>query len=56
MSVQGVCHVCENALAEYTCTQCGGVVCETHYDEATSTCVACATTGGGRVDEDDVQS
>ena len=55
MSFQGVCQVCESALADRTCDQCGAFVCDRHFDADTGVCVSCASRirGGDDVGGDD---
>ncbi|MFA9517407.1 hypothetical protein ACERIT_09355 [Halopenitus sp. H-Gu1] len=50
MSLETLCQICETALAEHHCSQCGALVCTTHYDEETGFCTECAATmrGGGQ--------
>ncbi|MFB6073337.1 MAG: hypothetical protein ABEJ88_10285 [Halobacterium sp.] len=42
MSVSGLCSICENAQARFTCDRCGAVVCQAHYDADTGFCTECA--------------
>lgn len=41
MSRSSLCQVCEAAIADQNCRQCGALVCSTHYDEATGLCTEC---------------
>lgn len=56
MSVSGLCGVCENATAEYSCTHCGQLVCQRHYDEGSHLCAECDSQlrGSGRSDPEDL--
>ncbi|MFB6143313.1 MAG: hypothetical protein ABEJ30_08250 [Halorientalis sp.] len=48
MSVSANCEVCTVGEAHHTCTRCGQLVCERHYDEETGFCTEClAEVGGG---------
>jgi hypothetical protein len=40
MSVEGLCRVCESAVAEHRCRR--SLVCATHYDRETGLCTGCA--------------
>lgn len=42
MSVQGLCQICESAIANYQCRRCGALVCSAHYDEERGLCTECA--------------
>lgn len=42
MSVETVCEICERNQGQYTCSQCGRVVCERHYDTSEGLCEECA--------------
>lgn len=42
MSVSGLCQICEDARARYTCKTCGAAVCEAHFDSGASLCTECA--------------
>ncbi|WP_181684940.1 zinc finger HIT domain-containing protein [Halorhabdus salina] len=49
MSVAGLCTVCGNQGAEYTCDRCGSLVCDRHYEPSVGFCVECAgEVSGGR--------
>ncbi|WP_135663840.1 zinc finger HIT domain-containing protein [Halorhabdus rudnickae] len=49
MSATGLCAVCGEGNAEYTCDRCGSLVCERHYEPSLGYCVECAgEVGGGR--------
>ncbi|MFB6108248.1 MAG: zinc finger HIT domain-containing protein [Haloplanus sp.] len=55
MSTTTICQVCENAVARYSCSQCGASVCTEHYDAELGLCATCASRargggGGGRGD------
>ena len=50
MSVSGLCQICEEREAEYTCDNCGRVVCGEHYDEDSGLCTECAREAHGRRD------
>jgi hypothetical protein len=47
MSVTGICDICENRTAEYSCSQCGSNVCAKHYDSEFEACLQCAPSGAG---------
>jgi hypothetical protein len=47
MSVTGLCEICENRTAEHSCSQCGSVVCEKHYETEFQVCMQCAPSGTG---------
>jgi hypothetical protein len=42
VSVQGLCQICESAVAEHQCQRCGALVCPIHYDEETGLCTGCS--------------
>lgn len=50
MSVTGLCQICEQNEAEHSCSNCGTLACEEHWDEALGLCAQCAATveRGGR--------
>jgi len=41
MATVGSCHICGAAGTTNTCEQCGGLVCERHYDRSTGLCRDC---------------
>ncbi|MFO7834792.1 MAG: hypothetical protein R6V31_12295 [Halohasta sp.] len=41
MAIVGSCHICGAAGGRHTCEQCGGLVCERHYDRSTGLCRDC---------------
>jgi hypothetical protein len=53
MSVSGLCTVCGNGGAEYTCDRCGSLVCERHYEPSVGFCVECAGDVSGGPGSDD---
>ncbi|MFB6113114.1 MAG: hypothetical protein ABEJ58_03295 [Halodesulfurarchaeum sp.] len=46
MSVAGLCQVCESAEARFSCTRCGQLVCEEHFDQELGLCLECARNSG----------
>ena len=50
MSVSGLCQICEVREAQFTCDNCGAVVCEDHYDEDTGLCADCVRLARGSDD------
>ena len=55
MSVSTLCEICQNREADHSCTHCGQIVCDRHYEEQTNRCVECEAelggTGGGHSQE-----
>lgn len=47
MSVAGTCEVCQTGGVEHTCTRCGQLVCEDHFEADTGLCVECVAEVGG---------
>ncbi|MCD6481129.1 MAG: orotate phosphoribosyltransferase [Thermoplasmata archaeon] len=45
MEMMGMCAVCGTPGVMFTCRICGRMVCATHFNPATGTCVEC----GGRM-------
>ncbi len=51
MSVTGLCQICSDEQAQFSCDRCGSVVCQAHYDPSTGFCTECANeVRGGRGD------
>lgn len=46
MSVSGLCQVCEAAEARFSCSRCGRLVCEDHFDRESGFCLECARESG----------
>jgi len=46
MSVSGPCELCGHDSVEHTCTRCGRLVCDDHFDESTGFCTDCAAEVG----------
>ncbi|MFO8016448.1 MAG: hypothetical protein R6U32_05065 [Candidatus Woesearchaeota archaeon] len=42
MKRTGLCMICEMKPAVHTCSMCGRVVCDEHFDLRTGLCTACA--------------
>jgi len=42
MSVSGLCAICEADRAERSCTRCGSIVCEKHFERARGMCTSCS--------------
>ncbi len=42
MKKQVICMVCGSRPAQNTCSGCGRVVCEEHFDHKTGLCTACS--------------
>lgn len=51
MSVSSPCEICLLAEVEYTCSRCGQLVCEDHYDKTLGLCVECAGKVGDSPDD-----
>lgn len=47
MSVSGPCQLCGRSEIEDSCTRCGKLVCERHYEEDSGWCVDCDTESRG---------
>lgn len=41
MSVAGLCQICEAAMAEHSCRQCGRAVCDDHWNDGSGACMGC---------------
>lgn len=41
MSVASTCELCTRSV-EHTCTRCGDLVCDRHYDDRSGFCTRCA--------------
>ncbi|MFB6162037.1 MAG: hypothetical protein ABEJ86_01155 [Halococcoides sp.] len=41
MSVASTCAICDRSV-EHTCTRCGDLVCDRHYDRSSGFCTRCA--------------
>ncbi|PSP82360.1 hypothetical protein BRC83_09565 [Halobacteriales archaeon QS_1_68_17] len=46
MSVSSPCEICAMRSVRHTCTRCGQLVCDRHFDEETGLCVECASDVG----------
>lgn len=42
MSVSSLCQVCQSARADEQCSQCGALVCRTHFERSVGRCAECA--------------
>lgn len=51
MSVTGLCQICEQNEAEYSCPNCGTLACEEHWNEPLGLCAQCAA-AVDRVEDD----
>jgi ribosomal protein L37AE/L43A len=51
MSVSTLCEVCESRTADYSCSHCGQMVCERHFDTDSGYCVDCESRFGGGSDQ-----
>ena len=49
MSISGLCQICESREAKRQCNNCGALVCDADFEDATGVCVQCAS-GRGDVD------
>jgi hypothetical protein len=53
MSISSPCEICTTGTVEHTCSRCGNLVCDEHYDETTGLCVECVSdVSGGTTDEE----
>ena len=41
MKKAGICHICENNIAKYSCISCGKLVCEDCFDKIKNICINC---------------
>lgn len=54
MSVASACEICHTANVEHTCSRCGQLVCDRHFDAELGLCVECAVEVGRPSGEDGV--
>ena len=47
MSVSGICEICGVGEVRHTCSRCGQLICDEHFDEETGLCVECLSQVGG---------
>ena len=54
MSVTSACEICHTGAVEHTCSRCGQLVCDRHFDSQLGLCVECAVEVGRPSEEDRV--